>query len=82
MALMKIHTETSIYEFDVESKLCRRLPVFESELRGLRKDEEWVKYYDVIYEVGKPMTLVLEHLGGDSSGVTFRNTTLVVKVEQ
>lgn len=76
---MKIYTENSIYEFNEEEKLVRRLPF--NNKNPLRKDEEWSKYLSLRYEVGESMRLVTEHLGGDEAQVTLRTTSTVIKIE-
>lgn len=76
---MHVYTQSSVYEFDVENQLCRRVAIAGV---PLRKDEEWVKYYNVYYEVGLPMVLELEHLSGDPEQRTFRTTTTVTRIEE
>lgn len=77
---MKIYTENSTYEFDTEKKLCRRIP---SPIAGaMPKDEEWLHYLSLRYEVGEEMRIVTEHIGGEKGSVTLRTTSTVVRVEE
>lgn len=76
---MKIYTENSIYEFDTENKMCRRLPVRNT--APAPKDGEWTHYLTVHYAVGEEMRIVMEHLGGEKDSVTLRTTSTVMKVE-
>lgn len=76
---MKVYTENSIYEFNEEEKLVRRLPFKNSQ--PMRKDEEWSRYLTVHIELGEQMRIVTEHLGGDEQQVTLRTTSTVLKIE-
>lgn len=75
---MKVYTENSIYEFNKDTRMVRRLAVHPS---PLRPDGEWLKYVGLHYEVGEPMHLVTEHIGGEPGAVNMRTTTVVLKVE-
>lgn len=77
---MKIYTENSIYEFDTENHMCRRLPYRNN--APLLKDGEWTKYITVHYAVGEEMRIVMEHLEGEKDSITLRTTSTVVKVEE
>lgn len=77
---MKIYTENSVYEFDQEQKQVRRLPFNSS--NPLRADNDWKHYITFHYEIGEPMRLVTEHLGGEKGSLTLRTTSTVIKVEE
>jgi hypothetical protein len=77
---MKVFTENSIYEFDVDNMLVRRLP--KSPTAPLPKDGEWHRYLTAHPEVGESMRIVMEHLAGEEGSVTLRTTSTVVRVEE
>lgn len=77
---MKIYTENSLYEFNLEEKTVRRLPLRSS--GALYRDQEWIPYLTFHYEVGDEMKIVMEHLGGEKGSITLRTTSTVIKVEE
>ena len=78
---MKIYTESSLYEFDLDKQLCRRTSISKNTSQTLREDGKWVRYFAFEYKIGEPISMMLENLDGNSEQVTFRTTSPVVKVE-
>lgn len=76
---MKVYTDNSIYEFNKEEKLVRRMSANPS--IPLRTEAEWVKYMTVHYAVGEPMRLITEAPDGDKDSLTLKTTSTVIKVE-
>ena len=77
---MKIRTENSLYEFDTENKMCRRLPFRNNAPEP--KDGEWHRYLTVHYSLGEEMRIVMEHLQGDKDSITLRTTSTVMEIEE
>jgi len=80
---MKVYTENSVYEFDMADKMVRRVPRTTPSFvnTALRKDNEWVKFLTVHYEVGEPMRMVTEHMDDAKDKITLRTTSPVLKIE-
>lgn len=80
--MIKVTTQSgSVYEFDMDNLLMRRIPKTKAKKYQLRQDKDWLKMVLAPeIEEGFRICVVLEGLH-DPSEITLRTTTPVIKIE-
>lgn len=76
--IIKVRTESgTFYEISADYRSVRRL----SPDSGMRRDNEWLKIFELgEIVIGQPLIFVLEPLG--DGGATYRRTSPVVSIEE